>query len=54
MSKLTYLKSYFVGLCNKYKPSEAINEALYFEFEFNASEKGTLYARYQLLNKLKK
>ena len=53
MSKLTYLKGYFVGLCNQYKPSEVNNESLYFEFEFNASEKGTLYARYRLLNHLK-
>lgn len=51
MSKLTYLESYFCQLAQKYNQQN--NEALKNEFLFNASEKGTLYARYRLLNSLK-
>jgi hypothetical protein len=51
MSKLTYLESYFAQLAQKYKQEN--NQELKNEFLFNAGEKGTLYARYKLLNKLK-
>jgi hypothetical protein len=51
MSRLTYLESYFVQIAAKY--NQEGNESLKSEFLFNATEKGSLYARYRLLNKLK-
>jgi len=47
MTKLSYLDDYFTRLCTQYKiePSEKLKN----DFSFNSSEKGTLYARYQLL-----
>ena len=53
MSKLTYLESYFCQIAQKYKHDQEKNEQLLSEFIFNAGEKGTLYARYRLLNSLK-
>jgi Trp operon repressor len=52
MGKLTYLESYFAQLAQKYNQEN--NQELKNEFLFNASEKGSLYARYRLLNELKK
>jgi hypothetical protein len=51
MGKLTYLESYFAQLAQKYNQEN--NEFLKNEFIFNATEKGSLYARYKLLNSLK-
>lgn len=47
MKKLIYLEDYFKRLCLQYKIKEG--ETLKNDFLFNAGEKGTLYARYQLL-----
>jgi hypothetical protein len=51
MGKLTYLESYFAQIATKYNQEK--NESLKSDFLFNAGEKGTLYARYKLLNSLK-
>lgn len=51
MSKLIYLESYLETLCNQY--DKEVTKEIKNEFIFNAGEKGTLYARYILLNYLK-
>ena len=54
MSKLTYTKSYFDQICDQFNSDKKTDANLYNEFLFYWDEKGSLNARYYLLNQLKK